>query len=51
MLKMYLLLIEIDLILSQNIKKSFDPKRILNPGKMYTEYINGNSFFKRTIKR
>ena len=23
-------------ILSQNIKKSFDPKRILNPGKMYT---------------
>jgi len=22
--------------LSQNIKKSFDPKRILNPGKMYT---------------
>ena len=21
---------------SQNIKKSFDPKRILNPGKMYT---------------
>ena len=23
-------------IISQNIKKSFDPKRILNPGKMYT---------------
>jgi len=22
--------------ISQNIKKSFDPKRILNPGKMYT---------------
>jgi len=22
--------------LSQNIKKSFDPKRLLNPGKMYT---------------
>ena len=22
--------------LSQSIKKSFDPKRILNPGKMYT---------------
>ena len=22
--------------LSRNIKKSFDPKRILNPGKMYT---------------
>ena len=22
--------------LSQHIKKSFDPKRILNPGKMYT---------------
>ena len=22
--------------LSQNIKKSFDPRRILNPGKMYT---------------
>ena len=21
--------------ISQNIKKSFDPKRILNPGKMY----------------
>ena len=37
--------------ISQNIKKSFDPKRILNPGKMYTGHINGNSFFKRTIKR
>ena len=23
-------------VISQNIKKSFDPKRILNPGKMYT---------------
>ena len=23
-------------IISQNIKKSFDPKGILNPGKMYT---------------
>ena len=23
-------------IISQGIKKSFDPKRILNPGKMYT---------------
>ena len=23
-------------IISQNIKKSFDPKRVLNPGKMYT---------------
>ena len=22
--------------ISQNIKKSFDPKRILNPGRMYT---------------
>ena len=22
--------------ISQNIKKSFEPKRILNPGKMYT---------------
>ena len=22
--------------ISQNIKKSFDPKRIFNPGKMYT---------------
>ena len=22
--------------ISQNIKKSFDPRRILNPGKMYT---------------
>ena len=22
--------------ISQSIKKSFDPKRILNPGKMYT---------------
>ena len=22
--------------ISQNLKKSFDPKRILNPGKMYT---------------
>ena len=22
--------------ISQNIKKSFDPKKILNPGKMYT---------------
>ena len=22
--------------ITQNIKKSFDPKRILNPGKMYT---------------
>ena len=22
--------------ISQNIKRSFDPKRILNPGKMYT---------------
>ena len=24
------------LIISEKIKKSFDPKRILNPGKMYT---------------
>ena len=24
-----------DLIISKKIKESFDPKRILNPGKMY----------------
>ena len=37
--------------ISQNIKKSFDPKRILNPGENVHRNINGNSFFKRTIKR
>ena len=26
----------IEFRISQNIKKSFDPKRIFNPGKMYT---------------
>ena len=36
MLKKYLLLIGGRFNISQNIKKSFDPKRILNPGKMYT---------------
>ncbi len=25
-----------ELIITEKIKKSFDPKRILNPGKMYT---------------
>ena len=37
--------------ISQNIKKSFDPKRILKSGENVHRYINGNSFFKRTIKR
>ena len=26
---------EVRLLVSEKIKKSFDPKRILNPGKMY----------------
>ena len=27
---------DIRLMISEKVKKSFDPKRILNPGKMYT---------------
>ena len=46
MKKQYLQVMKQELLISEKIKESFDPKRIVNPGKMYRGDLMQTNFSK-----